>query len=283
MINRMQAADPVSPILRPSSKALCEGIQRYATRKVEDQVDASRLRKGRELPTPTPLQQSQQLLQQQDYINYQIQPNLVRRNSKEWVPEYKKERIDKINYNNVFGGMNDKTNNEIPTLSPPPPHPREGLHAASVSRGRSESLSSEASSSKFSSLLQPDSPVSSSTATTVESVSSSSQPPPILSAAARTDKPSPNDVICGRGGKANTHPGNIAFRTEAKKLRSWYESSSKSEKFTISSVLVDIVRERGGRFLKRNDDGEGWTEADGNDVRKKASQALREGRKEDRR
>ena len=58
------------------------------------------------------------------------------------------------------------------------------------------------------------------------------------------------------------------------------KSSSKSEKFTISAMLVDIVRERGGRFLKRDDKQAGhWLEADANDVRKKASQALREGRK----
>jgi hypothetical protein len=74
----------------------------------------------------------------------------------------------------------------------------------------------------------------------------------------------------------------VNFREEARKLRGWYESSSKSEKFTISSFLVDVVRERGGRFLKRDGSargrGGGWLEADGDDVRKKASQALREGR-----
>jgi len=43
---------------------------------------------------------------------------------------------------------------------------------------------------------------------------------------------------------------------------------------------VDFVREKGGRFLKRDAERPGnWLEADGNDVRKKASQALREGRK----
>jgi hypothetical protein len=223
------------------------------------------------------LQRSQQLLQQQDYANYQIQPNLVRRNSKEWVPQYKKERIDKINYNNVFGSLSEPSNNDIPTL-PPPPREELGLAATTSPHG----------SPKFS--LIPDSPSSSSTiaatADTVESMTLS--PEPVLSNAkaapiantSKIDGLAPGDVICGRGGKANTHPGNISFREEAKKLRSWYESSSKSEKFTISSFLVDVVRERGGRFLKRDPDSPGkWLEADSNDVRKKASQALREGRR----
>ena len=66
-------------------------------------------------------------------------------------------------------------------------------------------------------------------------------------------------------------------REEQRKLRERYESSSLFEMFKISSFLVDVVRERGGRFLTRGQGG-GWLEADGDDVHKKASQALREGR-----
>lgn len=189
---------------------------------------------------------------------------LKRVNSKEWVREYKKERIDKINFNNVFGGVGDEAYNEIPALPPmnkvfsPDTHSKE--NRANVSRNH---LSS---------------PVSTSTA----SDSGSVHPMSPLSTASMGTGPSPADVICGRGGKANSHPGNNAFRAEALKLRSWYESSSKSEKFTISNMLVDFVRERGGRFLKRDKAQPGnWLEADGNDVRKKASQALREGKLKD--
>ncbi|KAL3767075.1 hypothetical protein ACHAW5_005635 [Stephanodiscus triporus] len=114
--------------------------------------------------------------------------------------EYRREaRIDKINYNNIFGGLSDPSNNEIPTLLlPPSPVDEDG---------------------------------------------------------------------------AGYCPG----PAEGEQVRGWYESSSKSEKFTISSYLVD-VRAR-ARFLKRDGTvkgGGGWLEADGDDVRKKASQALRE-------
>ncbi|KAL7530020.1 hypothetical protein ACHAXR_003275 [Thalassiosira sp. AJA248-18] len=351
-----------SSFLKPSKKAvaICEGYQRYTTRRkvgtgtttrTATTVDTAAAaataakrftassRSGVAAPTPTTpptttptaLQASQQILQHEDYINYQIIPPLARRNSKEWVPQYKKERIDKINYNNVFGGLNSddgSSNNEIPTL-PPPPSPVAVVAAAAdagyEARRLSESGGEKLNNSNISKVASfyPISPASSSsssmtTATStaadgVESLSSISQPitavvPPAPSTttpttataitsskatisttaatAATSGPPSPNDVICGRGGKANTHPGNISFRSEAKKLRSWYENSSKSEKFTISSLLVDFVRERGGRFLKRNPNsngggggGEDWLEiADGGEVRKKASQALREGR-----
>ena len=168
-------------------------------------------------------------------------PTLKRVDSKEWIKDFKtkRERIDKINFNNIFGGI-DVQNNDIPSLPP-----------LNTSLGNSSAYE------------VPSSP------------SSTSSQHSSLSA----DDLSPHDVICGRGGKANSHPGNISFRSEALKLRSWYESSSKSEKYTISNMLVDYVKERGGRFLKRDEMNPGqWLECDGNDVRKKASQALREGK-----
>lgn len=306
MVARMQ--QDVHPILKPSKKAvaLCEGFQRYTTR---NHVHTSSVRNARSITssssssatnnkrggkegTSSALQASQQILQHQDYINYQIPPPpLRRRNSKEWVPQYKKERIDKINYNNVFGGISDVGNNEIPVLAAPA---AEDVHVSANTFARVQQQPESVKSSKQVD-FHPISPTSSTISTgagSVESLSlSQTNPTPSVAVAAAVpsssissrarEPPSTNDVICGRGGKANTHSGNINFRAEAQKLRSWYESSSKSEKFTISSYLVDLVREKGGRFLKRNPDKPGsWSEADANDVRKKASQALREGRKQ---
>mmetsp|Transcript_9923 Transcript_9923/g.18103 ORF Transcript_9923/g.18103 Transcript_9923/m.18103 type:complete len:357 (-) Transcript_9923:417-1487(-) len=280
MISRMQDA----PILKPTSRALCEGFQRYPTRKEAPHGVGVRKRltkhsrssnsRSETSPPTSSLLQSQQMLQQQDYIDYGIAPpSLVRRNSKDWVREYKKERIDKINYNNVFGGMSDASSNDLPTL-PPPAADDDAMDMASSSRENPNYL------------LHPNSPSTSTTSSTTavpDTVASLSLPhstPPNIISNKPIDSLSPGDVICGRGGKANTHPGNISFREEAKKLRSWYESSSKSEKFTISSFLVDVVRERGGRFLKRDPERSGkWLDADASDVRKKASQALREGRR----
>lgn len=218
----------------------------------------------------SPLEQQQRVLQQQDFNNYQFPPPLRRVNSREWARQYKGERIDKINFNNVFGPLDSENNNEIPVLSDPNQETQQ--HAPQKIE----------SSSELSRLLHSPSSSSSIGEMSVDSDDGLTQSPTpsIVQSSDKSSGPSPVDVICGRGGKANTHEGNIFFREEAKKLRSWYESSSKSEKFTISAMLVDLVRERGGRFLKRDSKQAGnWLEADANDVRKKASQALREGRK----
>lgn len=90
------------------------------------------------------------------------------------------------------------------------------------------------------------------------------------------------DVLLGRGGVANVHPGNARFRAEALRLRPWYEISSKRAKYDISEILIESVNGRGDRFLKKEDDGK-WREVDRQKARKKASQALRERQKPSRR
>ena len=67
--------------------------------------------------------------------------------------------------------------------------------------------------------------------------------------------PGPNDILCGRGGGTNAHPGNIKFRklVAAHKLR--YLAASKSDK---PGVARDVVREwramdPPGRFLAKLD------------------------------
>jgi len=88
-------------------------------------------------------------------------------------------------------------------------------------------------------------------------------------------EPTPDDVLFGRGGFTNSHPGNIRFRAKALELRPWYEQSTKEEKYEISELLIESVKSEGHRFLERGTDGN-WHEVIGNGARKKASQALRE-------
>merc|ERR1711862_780013 len=91
----------------------------------------------------------------------------------------------------------------------------------------------------------------------------------------RVFEPTDNDVLFGRGGFTNTHPGNISFREKALELRPWYESVSKEDKYGISDLLVEYVKASGNRFLEKGSDGL-WHEVIGNGARKKSSQALRE-------
>lgn len=93
----------------------------------------------------------------------------------------------------------------------------------------------------------------------------------------RAVEPTDDDVLFGRGGYSNKHPGNIRYRAKALELRSWYEQpgTSKEEKYRISELLVESVTNEGHRFLEKGKDGL-WHEVIGNGARKKASQALRE-------
>eukprot|EP01083_Nonionella_stella_P063021 163825_1 len=87
--------------------------------------------------------------------------------------------------------------------------------------------------------------------------------------------PTDDDVLFGRGGYTNSHPGNIRYRAKALELRPWYEASSKEEKYNISELLIESVKAEGGRFLEKGKDGM-WHEVLYNGARKKASQQLRE-------
>jgi len=87
-----------------------------------------------------------------------------------------------------------------------------------------------------------------------------------------TDK----DVLFGRGGKSNHHPGNKMYRDEVKNLQDWYKSCSKSEKTQISNLLVERITSYGGRFLKQDVRSKKWYAVSAVVARKKASQGLRE-------
>ncbi|EJK47748.1 hypothetical protein THAOC_33515 [Thalassiosira oceanica] len=110
--------------------------------------------------------------------------------------------------------------------------------------------------------------------------------------------PTSKDILRGRGGATNRHPGNHTFRDEARKLRAEYRSSgvssvclvfcainqplltflsldieqdtTRQEKYLLSIELVKRVKAYGGRFLERGQDDK-WYEMGDYDQRKKAS------------
>jgi len=87
-----------------------------------------------------------------------------------------------------------------------------------------------------------------------------------------TDK----DVLFGRGGRTNRHPGNIKFRKELENIRQWYIGcKTKQEKSRISKLMIDWIHSNGGRFLVK-DDTEKWVAANSKVVRKKVNQAIRD-------
>lgn len=85
-----------------------------------------------------------------------------------------------------------------------------------------------------------------------------------------------NDVLCGRGGGTNVHPGNRRFRDLINANRRAYLKSRKNDKPNISRSIVRTVREMNGRFLKKDDELGLWFEIGDNGAREKTSQALRQ-------
>ncbi|KAL3822591.1 hypothetical protein ACHAXA_011510 [Cyclostephanos tholiformis] len=97
--------------------------------------------------------------------------------------------------------------------------------------------------------------------------------------------PHPTDVLCGRGGRINSHPGNVRFRSLVEMNRRRYLDvmTRKAEKARIAASIVACVRAHGGgggggggRFLKEDAASGTWIEIGDERAIKKTGQALRE-------
>lgn len=85
-----------------------------------------------------------------------------------------------------------------------------------------------------------------------------------------------HDVMFGQGGESNNNKGNEHYRAIVERTRPIYVSASMVEKTAIAQGVVDEIANKGGRFLKKDDDTQQWYLAGDVAARKKASQALRE-------
>lgn len=94
----------------------------------------------------------------------------------------------------------------------------------------------------------------------------------------------PQDVLSGRGGATNSHSGNRAFRCLVKKYQQEYLLAKKRDKPSVAAVIVDLIRKKGGRFMRRVEtDGPTtgghvfYVDIGDMRAREKTCQALREG------
>ncbi len=90
-------------------------------------------------------------------------------------------------------------------------------------------------------------------------------------------KPNKNDVLCGRGGHSNKHPGNRLFRRLVNANKALYQQTSSEEtshKQIVSLSIVEAIHNQGGRFLRKQL-GE-WVVISSRQAYIKTSQALRE-------
>lgn len=91
--------------------------------------------------------------------------------------------------------------------------------------------------------------------------------------------PHNHDVLFGRGGGTNNHPGNKRYRQLVEERKSRYLSASRNEKPLIALEIVKFLREQQsppGRFLQLNEMTKKWDDVGYKRAREKTSQALRE-------
>jgi len=85
------------------------------------------------------------------------------------------------------------------------------------------------------------------------------------------------DVLCGRGGGTNSQIGNRRFRKLVQEFQPTYLLARRKEKPLLARTIVLIIRKRGGRFLKKDDETGELYEVGDSKAEAKTSQALREG------
>eukprot|EP00546_Thalassionema_frauenfeldii_P008110 CAMPEP_0178910832 /NCGR_PEP_ID=MMETSP0786-20121207/9321_1 /TAXON_ID=186022 /ORGANISM="Thalassionema frauenfeldii, Strain CCMP 1798" /LENGTH=678 /DNA_ID=CAMNT_0020583137 /DNA_START=148 /DNA_END=2181 /DNA_ORIENTATION=- len=108
---------------------------------------------------------------------------------------------------------------------------------------------------------------------TEKSDKSTENPRPII------EEPHDHDVLCGRGGSINSHPGNERFRQLVeKKKRVYLTARFKREKRLIANGVLSEIRslKPPGRFLAKDSKTGNWHDIGDEKARDKTSQALRE-------
>ncbi|MGK3742707.1 MAG: hypothetical protein ACI90V_009563, partial [Bacillariaceae sp.] len=95
-----------------------------------------------------------------------------------------------------------------------------------------------------------------------------------------TNKPIDADVLCGRGGKVNKHPGNIVYRKVVDYNKTYYQSVHKKHRILVSKSIVQAILNNGGRFMGQKSSSCGgedeWIPINFKRAVQKTSQALRE-------
>ncbi len=89
---------------------------------------------------------------------------------------------------------------------------------------------------------------------------------------------SDDDVLFGKGGRINQHPGNIKLREKVHAFHSVYDRSDKRTKTAISWSILEEIKREGARFLEKGGDGKWRQVINDKAARMKISQALREKR-----
>ena len=93
------------------------------------------------------------------------------------------------------------------------------------------------------------------------------------------DLPGERDVLLGRGKAIYSHKGNAWMRHLVTEYYNHFDDAKYGEKFQITTLLVNTIKLKGGRFLKQSRDG-WWEQADDKLAEDKVSHAFRTARME---
>ena len=93
------------------------------------------------------------------------------------------------------------------------------------------------------------------------------------------DLPGDRDVLLGRGKAIYSHKGNVWMRHLVAEYYDHFDDARYGEKFQITVMLVNTIKQKGGRFLKLRKDG-WWEETDDKLAEDKVSHAFRTARME---
>jgi len=106
---------------------------------------------------------------------------------------------------------------------------------------------------------------------------SSFNPKPTIGGNVFINEYNDRDVLFGRGGKGNHHPGNKEYRRLVRSYKREYKNTScKQAKTALAKFIMEKIEIDGGRFLRYNKKEEEWIEVPRVRARTKVSQALRE-------
>jgi hypothetical protein len=91
------------------------------------------------------------------------------------------------------------------------------------------------------------------------------------------DEYSDLDILFGRGGRSNHHPGNKTYRDMVTDRQPYYRNCDKNEKTKVAQTIVNSInREHSGRFLELEKGTNRWYVVPNIVARRKVGQALRE-------
>ena len=90
--------------------------------------------------------------------------------------------------------------------------------------------------------------------------------------------PQAMDVLMGgRGNRNHENSGNTRLRELIQSLQERYNSASKFDKTVLAQMIVRSIQDKGGRFLKKQEDR--WVEVSDDQAREKVAHSFRNNRR----